>query len=311
MRSSPASPTSLARGRLCLILILIWTRLVIRGRRFVRVRSAVVLRLRHGLDIEGNNITLTHSNVYVDPSISDDESWGWDGVGWSNQTSGDVISNNRIHDVGFCPVEEHGIYLNKTAGVQVYGNWIYDIPAGTGIQVWDGPTNAHIYGNVINNTSSCVDVGGNSPVTTGNLIEHNICSNMHGVQQPYASYCNSPGPGCTGPATGAPLFDEWGTGTAGGGNRLQNNLLYCANASTCTTSLADSSGVSLAGNTSANPQFADSNYQTSHDYRVAGSSPPHPGDSGTETWEAQPRARSRWPAPPRSPGRKLHRCPGD
>ena len=54
---------------------------------------------------------------------------------------------------------------------------------------------------------------------------------------------------------------------------MQNNLMYCANASICTTSLADSSGVALAGNTAANPQFADSDYQTSHDYRVASSSP--------------------------------------
>jgi len=194
------------------------------------------------------------------------------GVGWNNHTSGDVIRDDRIHNVGFCPVEEHGIYINKTSGIQVYGNWIYDIPAGTGIQLWDGPTDAHIYANVIDNTSSCVDVGGNTPVTAGNLIQHNVCSNMVGVQQPYKAYCANPGPGCTGPDHGRPLFDYWASGP-GRGNVMQNNLTYCASTAHCSTSFAGASGVATSGNVTANPQFADSNYQTSHDYRVASGSP--------------------------------------
>ena len=229
-------------------------------------------QVTYGLDIEGNNVTLEHSNVYVDPSIPMKNRGDGIGVGWQNQTSGVVIRDNRVHNVGFCPVEEHGIYLNKTAGVQVYGNWIYDIPAGTGIQVWDGPTNAHIYDNVIDHTSSCVDVGGNSPVTAGNVIEHNICSNMVGVQQPYKSYCSSPGPGCTGPAKGAPLFDYWGSGT-GRGNSMHNNLMFCADATACSTSYGESSGVALSGNSTGNPRFADANYHADHDYRVASGSP--------------------------------------
>jgi hypothetical protein len=229
-------------------------------------------QVTYGFDIEGNNVTLEHSNVYVDPSIPMTNRGDGLGVGWSNSTSGVVIRDNRIHDVGFCPVEEHGIYLNKTSGAQVYGNWIYNIPAGTGIQVWDGPINAHIYANVIDNASSCVDVGGNSPVTTGTLIEHNVCSNMVGVQQPYKAYCAAPGPGCTGPDSGEPLFDNWGSGTAGSGNRMQNNLSFCASSAHCSTSYADSSGVALSGNYTANPHFADPNYQTSHDYRLASSS---------------------------------------
>lgn len=226
-----------------------------------------------GFTVDANNVTVEHDNIYVDPSVPMTNRGLGMGVGFNNRTSGDVIRHNRIHNVGFCPVEEHGIYLNKTDGIQVYGNWIYNIPAGAGIQLWDGPTNSHIYANVINGASSCFDVGGNSPVTTGNVIEHNVCSNMVGVQQPYKAYCESPGPGCTGPDTGAPLFDYWGTGTAGSGNIMQNNLTYCTNTTTCTTSYADSSGVALSGNSTASPQFADPNYQIDHNYRVAVGSP--------------------------------------
>jgi hypothetical protein len=230
----------------------------------------------YGFDIEANNVTLEHSNVYVDPSIPMTQRGDGLGVGWSNRVSGVVIRDNRIHDVGFCPVEEHGIYLNKTTGIQVYGNWIYNIPAGTGIQVWDGPINSHIYANVIDNTSSCIDVGGNSPVTAGNVIEHNVCSNMAGVQHPYKEYCLNPGPGCTGPDRGQPLFDYWDSGTAGRGNRMQNNLSFCASAAHCSTSYASSSGVGLSGNFATNPQFADPSYRTSHNYRVASTSPAAP-----------------------------------
>jgi hypothetical protein len=230
-------------------------------------------QVTYGFDVEASNVTVEHDNIYVDPSIPMKNRGDGIGVGWQTRTSGDILRDNRIHDVGFCPVEEHGIYLNKTTGIQVYGNWIYDIPAGTGIQVWDGPQNAHIYDNVIDHTSSCVDIGDNSPVTTGNVVEHNICSNMVGVQSPYASYCNSPGPGCTGPDPGAPLFDYWGGGSAGSGNVMQNNLTYCASTAHCTTSYGEASGVSLSGNTSGDPQFADPNYATSHDYRVASGSP--------------------------------------
>jgi len=223
-------------------------------------------------EIEASNVTVAHSDVTVDPSVPLANRGLGIGVGFSFSTSGDVITNNRIHDVGYCPVEEHGIYLNHTSGTQVSGNWIYDIPAGTGIQVWDGPSNTRIFGNVIDGASSCFDLGGNTPVTTNNMIEHNICSNTVGVQAPYAAFCNSPGPGCTGPDVGAPLFDYWSSGTAAG-NVMQNNLAYCASTAHCTTSFSNTSGVSLSGNITADPQFADPNYQTTHNYQLAPTSP--------------------------------------
>jgi hypothetical protein len=227
----------------------------------------------YDLLIAADNVTITHDNVYVDPSIPMTQRGLGIGDGFGVHTSGDVISDNRIHDVGFCPVEEHAVYIDDTTGTQVFDNWIYNIPAGTGIQVWDHAHSTNIYSNVIDGTSSCIDIGSNTNDSTDNTAEHNICSNTVGVQTPYASYCNSPGPGCTGPATGAPLFDYWGGGSPGAGNSFTNSDLWCVSTAHCTTSTADSSGVALSGNITSNPQFADANYQTSHDYRVSSTSP--------------------------------------
>ncbi len=230
-------------------------------------------QVTYGFDIEASNVTLEHSNVFVDPSIPLTNRGDGLGVGWSNAISGVVIRDNRIHDVGFCPVEEHGVYIDQATGTQVSGNWIYSIPAGTGVQVWDHAHGTQISSNVIDSTSSCIDIGSNTTDTTGTTAQHNICSNMVGVQAPYATYCQSPGPGCTGPDPGAPLFDYWGAGTPGAGNAMQNNLAFCAGTTHCSTSYGQASGVALAGNLSADPQFVDPNAQTSHDYRVAASSP--------------------------------------
>jgi hypothetical protein len=228
-------------------------------------------QVTYGFDIEASEVTLEHSNVFVDASVPLTSRGDGLGVGWSNTVSGVVIRDNRIHDVGFCPVEEHGIYIDHATGTQVSGNWIYSIPAGTGVQVWDHAHGTQISSNVIDGASSCMSIGSNTNDTTGTTAGHNICSNMGGLSQPYRSYCEA-GPGCTGPERGAPLIDSWGSGP-GSGNRMQDNLSFCASSASCTTTYGDSTGVALSANFAADPRFADPNYQTSHYYRVASSSP--------------------------------------
>ncbi len=230
--------------------------------------------LTGGVQVDASNVTIEHDNIYVDPSIPITNRGLAVGVGFQFQTSGDVIRNNRIHDIGFCPVEEHGVYLGMTSGAQVYGNWIYNIPAGTGVQVWDGPTHAHVYSNVIDNASSCFTLGGNAPNTNDNKLDHNVCTNSFGLQDPYKAYCvNPPGPGCTGPDPGVPIWTYWGGGT-GSGNSFSNNLDWCAPGwSHCTTTISDASGLAVSRTTTADPKFADPDYARSHDYRVASTSP--------------------------------------
>src|SRR4029077_4220100 len=93
------------------------------------------------------------------------------GIGWRNPVSGVVIRGKRIHDVGFCPVEQHAVYIDNAAGTQVSGNWIYNIPAGTGVQVWDHAHGTQISSNVIDGASSCIDIGSNTGATTAHTPE--------------------------------------------------------------------------------------------------------------------------------------------
>jgi hypothetical protein len=219
----------------------------------------------YGLLVDANNVVLEHSEIYVDPSIPTEKRGGAIGVGFNNSVSGVVIRMNRIHDVGFCPVEEHAIYLDKANGTQIYQNWIYNIPAGTGVQVWDGPTNTHIYSNVIDHAADCFDLGGNSADTNNNLIEHNVCSNMVGIVPPPRH--NVP---YTGPDPGVPIFDFWQNGV-GTGNVMQNNLYFCASLTHCSTDTSGATiGGTITGGVVADPLY---NNPAAHDYRVAATSP--------------------------------------
>lgn len=223
------------------------------------------------IELAGSNIVYEHNNNYVDSSVPLTSRGGIIGTGWNTTTSNVIIRYNRIHDFGFCPVEQHAVYVDSTQNAQVYGNWLYNLPAGTGVQVWDHAHNAHIYSNVVSGASSCFDVGSNTSDTTGTLLEHNICNNTVGVQSPYSNYCNSPGPGCTGPDPGNWLFDYWGS--TNGTNKAQNNLVYCASGTNCSTTNSDQSGITVSGTIIANPQFSDPSYTTNHDFRIASTSP--------------------------------------
>jgi len=228
--------------------------------------------------IDASNVTISHDNIYVDPSIATIHRGLGIGNGFSNAASGVVISDNRIHDVGFCPVEEHGVYLDNTTSDQVTGNWIYNIPGGTGVQLWDHAHSDTVSGNVMDQTSSCTNIGSNTTDSTNNTITHNICVNMGGVHDAGYAFCNNGnGPGgipssCTGPEPGVLTYDSWG-GSASG-NVVSNNDVFCATGFTAHCTTADgSSGVTVSGTITSDPQFADPNYATSHDYTLKSTSP--------------------------------------
>ncbi len=238
-----------------------------------------------GMAIGGSNDSVVHSNLYVDAAIPfQNRGFGF-GIGGITGTSpsGVVIAYDRIHDVGSCSVEMHGIYDDTGVNPQIHDNWFYNIPAGAGIQFWDHAHGAQAYNNVFDEVSSCTDVGSNTTDTFSINIYHNICANNYGLQEPQLTYCATADNTqvyatgrCTGPDPGQPVFDCWGTvgcnGATGSGNSFHDNILWCASSTHCTTSLSNSSGVSFSNNTVANPQFADPNYATSHDYRLAAGS---------------------------------------
>jgi hypothetical protein len=87
------------------------------------------------LQVEASNVTIEHDNVYQSDVPLTQRAVGI-GVAWNESVSGVVLRYNRIHDVGWCPVEDHAVYLDHASGTQVYDNWIYDIPGGTGVELW-------------------------------------------------------------------------------------------------------------------------------------------------------------------------------
>jgi hypothetical protein len=147
--------------------------------------------------------------------------------------------------------------------------------------------NAHIYSNVIDQaadgfTIGCCSDSDDSP-SHGNVIDHNLVTNSVGVADASLDPITP-----TGPDPGVPIWTYW-SGSAGDGNVYLDNLAYCASGfAHCGTSPGDADGLTYAGNIAANPQFADPNYQTSHDYRVTLSSPA--ASWGLWNGDAAPRA---------------------
>ena len=225
----------------------------------------------YSLQIEASDVTIEYDNVYQNDVPLTQRSVGI-GVSWNVPASGVVIRYNRIHDVGWCPVEDHAVYLDHVSGAQVYDNWMYDLPGGTGVELWSTTTNARIYSNVIDQAASGITLGccaasGEAP-SNGNLIEHNLVTNTVGVR--YANLDPLP---ATGPDRGETIWTYW-SGRPGGGNVYRDNLAYCSSGvSHCGTSPGTTAGLAYVGNVVANPRFADPDYKSSHDYRVAPTSP--------------------------------------
>lgn len=133
------------------------------------------------LEIEASNVTLEHSDVFQTDVAFDKRAVGI-GVGWHQPVTGLVIRYNRVHDFGHCRDEDHSMYLDQVNGAQIYGNWIYNIPHGAGIQLWSSANDVHIFRNVIDHAASGISLGGYSS-TSNNRIDHNVISNSVGAAE--------------------------------------------------------------------------------------------------------------------------------
>jgi parallel beta-helix repeat protein len=85
-----------------------------------------------------------------------------------------VIADNRIHDCGMTPSrnQDHGIYVGKSDGLIVRGNWIYD-NTDRGIQLYPDAQDSQVYENVITENGEGVIV---SDASSGNVIRNNVIS---------------------------------------------------------------------------------------------------------------------------------------
>jgi hypothetical protein len=195
----------------------------------------------NGLEIDGHDDIFQDNDFYQ--SVASLRGNGI-GVGWNHSADNTIIRDNRIHDLGQCMAYDQMIYLAHGTGVQIYDNWMWNDPHGWGVQVYPAASNAHIHDNVIDGAGSGFVLGGSSQVS-GNTIDHNIVLNSTGL-----------------PNAGLP--EGVGISTCcglGSGNSFTDNIV-----ANNPGGVAAASGITLAGNTTTAPAFADA---VRHDYRLA------------------------------------------
>ncbi len=203
-------------------------------------------------------------------------------VGWYGQPDGAIVRQNRLHDVGQCGAHDHGIYLEAGTGVQIYRNWIWDVPHGWGIQVWPSPQSSEIYANVIDDAGSGFTIGSDAtpPIATGNVVTHNVVSNSTGL--PNTSI--EPGVGMSTCWYRSANDSSSCDGQPGGGNLFATNLAFnnplCASGPCALTT-----GITARGNLKTNSSpYADPNYAADHNYTIATNSPA----AAWGIWNGQP-----------------------
>jgi hypothetical protein len=201
----------------------------------------------YSLDIEASDVTLEYSDLYQSDVPLDERAVGV-GVGWAKRVSGLVIRYNRVHDFGHCRDEDHGLYLDQVDGARVYGNWIYRIPNGAGVQLWSSAHDVHVYSNVIDRAASGFAIGGYSS-TSNNTFDHNVISNSVGASE--AGYPD-----------GVAIWTYWLSGQ-GTNNRFRDNDLF---RTTGDGVVGGGTGLDLARNLTADPRFRDA---PAGDYRLA------------------------------------------
>jgi hypothetical protein len=174
------------------------------------------------------------------------------GIGFQSSPNGSVVRFNTIHDIGLCRDLDQAVYVSHGDGVQVYDNWIWNVPHGWGVQLYPSPTNARVWGNVIDRAGCGFTIGEESAnATSGNQIYHNVVTNSTGLPD-------------AGMPRGYAVSDYW-PATPGSGNIfLANDSFNNAGGISYTTH------VTLSANITSDPRFSD---PAVHDYRLLPGSP--------------------------------------
>jgi parallel beta-helix repeat protein len=194
------------------------------------------------LVIAGHDDILEYANYYQSvPSLRGNGI----GIGFWGNADNTIIRYDKIHDVGQCQAYDHLIYLSHGNNVQIYDNWLWNDPHGRGIQLYPAPTNARIWGNVIDHAGEGFVIGNETGNTvSGNQIYNNLITNATGL----------PTQGIPGQA----IHDLYG-GTPGTGNTFHDNLTY-----NNPGGIGHLTAVHAYSNTTANPHYL---HGAAHDYR--------------------------------------------
>jgi hypothetical protein len=182
------------------------------------------------------------------------------GVGFWGNSDNTIIRYNTVHDVGGCDFYDHLIYLAHSNNSKIYDNWMWNDPHGWGIKLDPGPQNARIWGNVIDGAGSGFNFANSSGdvPTAGNHVWDNIVMNSVGVSNPDIHWSHQ-----------GVLVTSPGLMGASTGNQLYNNDYYNDPGGVSNISGVSSSQLSLRGNTTAAPQFANA---AGHDYTLVNGS---------------------------------------
>jgi len=220
------------------------------NRLYTAVRAATTCDhpVSQGLAIDGSHDVFEHNDFFQSAAALRSNGIG---IGFNGVADDTVLRYNRIHDVGGCRAFDHLIYLASGNHVQIYDNWLWNDPHGWGIQVFPKPAGAHIYANVVDGAGSGFFLGA-STATSNNRLDHNVVVNSTGL----------PDAGLH--LGGVAISSYWAT-TPGAGNRFDHNDSFSNPGG-----LAQTTGVQLDNNTTANPHLVDTG---AHDYRVPSSSP--------------------------------------
>lgn len=165
------------------------------GERATIIGRVAVAKGANGVSVEGLTLNGSNPDRAASPFIgADDVSFIGNEVtndhtgicflltgqgGQSYRVSNTLIADNRIHDCGTLPANnhEHGIYIQRTEGAVIRDNVIYD-NADRGIQLYPDAQNTLISGNVIDGNGSGVIISGDlGTASNGTLVIHNVIAN--------------------------------------------------------------------------------------------------------------------------------------
>jgi Right handed beta helix region len=122
-----------------------------------------------GVEIDASNVVLQDNNIYE--SVYRDELIGVNYARADKPVVNDVITRNNLGPAGSCKQLDHMIYDDYSTGLRITQNWFFDDPYGYGVQLYVGPTNTTISGNVFDDVLDGIVAASSN---TGNIAEHNV-----------------------------------------------------------------------------------------------------------------------------------------
>ena len=162
-----------------------------------------------------------------------------------------IQSETAVRHLANSYAYDHGVYVGDGDSVQVYGNWIWNNPHGWGVQIYPGPTNARVHGNVVDSTGGgfCVSDEG-SATATGNQVYNNVVLNSGGMTTQSGYFIAGAGLSGAGPVPGS-------------NNSFTSNDAF-------NNPVGSAPNVAVSNNLTADPQFVDA---AAHNYALGSSSP--------------------------------------